>query len=264
MLESAKENLRNMAFFGLTEYQRATQYMFEHTFKLKFIEDFVQRNVTHAAETKLTDEQQKKVLEVNRLDIELYQYAKDLFFQRLHYMQEEDARHNVTNRLLAPPGEETLSDNNKLPENPQGGDRANDDLQVAPRSRRRKGRRRHKFRTAEEVALQAQEQEQGGLTLQHMGQGVRTSHYDNEGVRTPHGGPGGQLVPLNHLPSEGQFSRQYPLSGRSESDQQRAAPIDSDPQSPRQSSTAHLDHQRQAGLPHLRNPPDPRDRDYVP
>ena len=35
MLASAKRNLREMAFFGLTEYQEQSQYLFEEIFNLK-------------------------------------------------------------------------------------------------------------------------------------------------------------------------------------------------------------------------------------
>lgn len=46
MLESAKENLRNLSFFGLTEYQVETQKLFEHVFHIQFIKDFYQLNET--------------------------------------------------------------------------------------------------------------------------------------------------------------------------------------------------------------------------
>ena len=36
MLESAKENLLRMAFFGLTELQAESQYIFQGTFNLQF------------------------------------------------------------------------------------------------------------------------------------------------------------------------------------------------------------------------------------
>lgn len=49
LLESAKKNLRDMAFFGLTEYQRKTQFLFERTFRLRFIRPFMQYNNTRAA-----------------------------------------------------------------------------------------------------------------------------------------------------------------------------------------------------------------------
>jgi hypothetical protein len=83
MLQSAKENLKNMAFFGLTEFQRDTQLLFEQTFGLAFLQDFVQRNSTHAHSIDLSEEQRRSVLRVNALDVELYHYAKELFAQRL-------------------------------------------------------------------------------------------------------------------------------------------------------------------------------------
>ena len=90
MLQSAKDNLRNMAFFGLTAYQSATQHMFENTFNLQFIEDFEDRNVTHAQKTNYSAEQERKIIELNRLDLELYKYAEQLFLQRLNKMKEAE------------------------------------------------------------------------------------------------------------------------------------------------------------------------------
>lgn len=89
MLESAKENLRNLSFFGLTEYQVETQKLFEHIFHIQFIKDFYQLNETHSMKTKPDKEQWKKVIELNTLDIALYQYAKDLFLQRVKAMEDE-------------------------------------------------------------------------------------------------------------------------------------------------------------------------------
>ncbi|XP_045201171.2 heparan-sulfate 6-O-sulfotransferase 2-like [Mercenaria mercenaria] len=87
LLDSAKENLLNMAYFGLTEFQKYTQQLFEVTFKLKFNTEFSQLPVTHSDRTKITDEQKAKILEQNKLDIDLYQYAKDLFLQRVRNMK---------------------------------------------------------------------------------------------------------------------------------------------------------------------------------
>jgi hypothetical protein len=87
MLESAKENLLNMAYFGLTEFQRYTQRLFEETFKLRFNIEFSQLPVTRSDRTKITEEQKAKILEQNRLDIILYQYAKDLFLQRIRNLK---------------------------------------------------------------------------------------------------------------------------------------------------------------------------------
>ena len=57
---------------------------------MKFINDFEQFRKTHATSAHVTDEQTEHVLRVNRLDIELYRYAKVLFLQRLHKMRSED------------------------------------------------------------------------------------------------------------------------------------------------------------------------------
>ena len=96
LLKSAKDNLQSMAFVGLTEYQAATQYLFERTFKLKFIEDFVQYNQTHASQVDVTPNERQDVQKVNALDIELYSYAKQLFFQRLKHQIEEDIKSGRT------------------------------------------------------------------------------------------------------------------------------------------------------------------------
>ena len=90
MLQSAKDNLRDMAFFGLTEYQTDTQYMFEKTFHLNFKEDFVQYNDTHARSADVSESETENIMRLNKLDIELYQYAKQLFQQRLKKMRSED------------------------------------------------------------------------------------------------------------------------------------------------------------------------------
>ena len=96
MLKSAKDNLASMAFVGLTEFQAATQYLFERTFKLKFIEDFVQYNQTHASQVDITSQERHDVESVNVLDVELYRYAKELFFQRLKHQIEEDIKSGRT------------------------------------------------------------------------------------------------------------------------------------------------------------------------
>ncbi|KAG9283479.1 heparan-sulfate 6-O-sulfotransferase 1-B [Astyanax mexicanus] len=85
LLESAKKNLRDMAFFGLTEFQRKTQYLFERTFRLRFIRPFVQYNSTRAAGVDLEEGTIRRIEELNELDMRLYDYAKDLFQQRYMY-----------------------------------------------------------------------------------------------------------------------------------------------------------------------------------
>eukprot|EP00062_Callorhinchus_milii_P000974 gi/632936191/ref/XP_007892844.1/ PREDICTED: heparan-sulfate 6-O-sulfotransferase 2-like [Callorhinchus milii] len=90
LLDSAKNNLKHMAFFGLTEFQRKTQYLFEKTFNLKFITAFTQYNSTRAANVEIDEETQKRIEELNFLDMELYDYAKDLFLQRYQYMRQKE------------------------------------------------------------------------------------------------------------------------------------------------------------------------------
>ncbi|WAR28508.1 H6ST2-like protein [Mya arenaria] len=89
ILDSAKENLLNMDFFGLTEFQLRTQKLFEYTFDIHFKKEFEQLPVTHSDRTDISKRQKSEILEQNKLDIALYQYAKDLFLQRTKKMREK-------------------------------------------------------------------------------------------------------------------------------------------------------------------------------
>ncbi|KAM3613013.1 uncharacterized protein V6R79_018754 [Siganus canaliculatus] len=92
LLESAKRNLRGMAFFGLTEYQRKTQYLFERSFNLEFITPFTQLNGTRASSVEVPSETQHRILQLNRWDVELYEYARDLFLQRFQVARQQERR----------------------------------------------------------------------------------------------------------------------------------------------------------------------------
>ncbi|MEQ2286303.1 Heparan-sulfate 6-O-sulfotransferase 1-B [Ameca splendens] len=92
LLESAKKNLRDMAFFGLTEYQRKTQFLFERTFRLRFIRPFMQYNSTRAAGVDLDNATVQHIEELNELDMELYDYARDLFQQRYQFTRQQERR----------------------------------------------------------------------------------------------------------------------------------------------------------------------------
>jgi hypothetical protein len=50
LLQSAKQNLARMAYFGLTEQQAVSQYIFEQTFHLDFENPFDQANATLSAQ----------------------------------------------------------------------------------------------------------------------------------------------------------------------------------------------------------------------
>lgn len=90
MLQSAKDNLVDMAFFGLSEFQNYTQFLFEHTLNINFRKDFEQYKSTHTSRHEIDKADEEQVVKLNYLDIELYKFAKDLFFQRIKqsYLEE--------------------------------------------------------------------------------------------------------------------------------------------------------------------------------
>ncbi|KAK7882500.1 hypothetical protein WMY93_028674 [Mugilogobius chulae] len=90
LLSSAMSNLKNMAFYGLTEFQRKTQYLFERTFSLRFISAFTQINSTRAANVALSETVRRRIEELNYLDVQLYEYAKDLFLQRFQFTRQKE------------------------------------------------------------------------------------------------------------------------------------------------------------------------------
>lgn len=94
MLESAKRNLQRMPFFGLTEYQEESQYLFEKTFGLKFVTPFTQLTEDETRAGNILPILESSVLSqiktLNSLDIELYTFAKNVFFKRLTHFKEAD------------------------------------------------------------------------------------------------------------------------------------------------------------------------------
>jgi Tfp pilus assembly protein PilV len=83
MLNSAVENLRQLAFFGVLEKQLETQRLFEWTFGVQFKENFARSNTTHAEEANITAEQLRRIVQLNQLDIALYEFAQQLFDARV-------------------------------------------------------------------------------------------------------------------------------------------------------------------------------------
>lgn len=92
LLNSAKRNLASMAFFGLTEYQKISQYVFEETFNLRFAIPFEQHNATVSGATlnELTETQLAAIKRANVLDLELYSYAKELMYHRFKKLKAKD------------------------------------------------------------------------------------------------------------------------------------------------------------------------------
>lgn len=92
LLESAKRNLRKMAFFGICENQTASGYLFESTFKMKFTKPLLQLNETRSSVVleSISDELLEQIKDLNRLDIELYQYAVSLMEERFAIVKQKD------------------------------------------------------------------------------------------------------------------------------------------------------------------------------
>lgn len=84
MLASAKQNLQRMAFFGLCEFQKLSQYLFENTFHLKFLQPFEQVNETRSSMiiNKISEEDLQRIKDLNKLDLALYEFAKALLMDR--------------------------------------------------------------------------------------------------------------------------------------------------------------------------------------
>ncbi|XP_059418015.1 heparan-sulfate 6-O-sulfotransferase 3-B-like [Carassius carassius] len=98
LLASAKSNLKNMAFYGLTEFQRKTQYLFERTFRLQFISAFTQINSTRAANVELRDDMRRRIEQLNFLDMQLYDFAKELFLQRYQFIRQRERQQEKLKR----------------------------------------------------------------------------------------------------------------------------------------------------------------------
>lgn len=90
MLYSAKVNLARLPMFGLAEYLFATQYIFEWTFNLHFIKNIKSR-IRHSNTPKKII---KMVQNVNKYDMELYNFASKLFFKRLKYIVSKHYKQN--------------------------------------------------------------------------------------------------------------------------------------------------------------------------
>lgn len=89
MLESAKINLEQLAFYGLTELQKETQYMFEETFNLNFRIKFEQQS-SSKSDANLDPDVLEQIVALNRLDIELYDFAKKLMLRRFDAAKSQD------------------------------------------------------------------------------------------------------------------------------------------------------------------------------
>lgn len=92
MLQSAMRNLQGMTYFGLVEYQAESQYLFEKTFGLTFFKPFTQVTDSETKAGTMLPTLNSTVLDqirgLNSLDVELYTFAKKLFFERVTYFKQ--------------------------------------------------------------------------------------------------------------------------------------------------------------------------------
>ena len=109
LLESAKENLLKLAFFGILEFQEESGWLFERTFgvefgipppRLPFNSSMTDLLLQALPEHQLLYE---KVIANNRLDIELYWFAMEEFKKRMKAVGKELDRNTLHNlRTLLP------------------------------------------------------------------------------------------------------------------------------------------------------------------
>ncbi|XP_067943988.1 heparan-sulfate 6-O-sulfotransferase 2-like isoform X2 [Watersipora subatra] len=97
LLNSAKDNLRSMPYFSIISYLNESQYLFERTFNLEFrLPMYAQKNRHNRFSGNvlynLSPEMRRKILEVNDLDVQLYDFAERLFLQRYQYTVRNDLR----------------------------------------------------------------------------------------------------------------------------------------------------------------------------
>lgn len=80
-------------FFNFLPSPQISQYVFEETFNLRFAIPFEQHNSTVSSLTlnNMRPDQRRKLHELNALDIELYEFAKKLLFQRFEKLKAKDA-----------------------------------------------------------------------------------------------------------------------------------------------------------------------------
>lgn len=90
MLDSAIGNLRQTSFFGICEKQKLSQIVFEKTFNLTFDVEFKQSDDhrTKSMIDSLPIETKNKILELNHLDVKLYNYANDLINSRCNRLED--------------------------------------------------------------------------------------------------------------------------------------------------------------------------------
>ena len=77
-----------MAFFGLTELQTESQYLFQGTFNLRFKVPFPHKqNIASKTHKKLPDNKVHEIKRLNHLDVRLYEFAREVILNRYESMR---------------------------------------------------------------------------------------------------------------------------------------------------------------------------------
>ncbi|XP_067687105.1 heparan-sulfate 6-O-sulfotransferase 2-like [Haliotis asinina] len=84
MLSSAIDTLKHMPFFGITEYSYMTQLVFEETFRFKVLDKYVHplHMETFMSFDNISRREVETIINLNKYDFLLYDYALELFFER--------------------------------------------------------------------------------------------------------------------------------------------------------------------------------------
>nr|CAG4651351.1 EOG090X0E58 [Simocephalus serrulatus]SVE94514.1 EOG090X0E58 [Simocephalus serrulatus] len=116
LLQSAKQNLASMTYFGLTEQQSASQYIFEQTFQLDFVNSFDQANATLSAQAiaELTPTQIERIRQLNSLDAELLDFARQLLQKRFELLKGKDPNFRQHWLRIVHPSKSEATEGNSL------------------------------------------------------------------------------------------------------------------------------------------------------
>lgn len=100
ILKSAKHTLIDMAFFGLVEHQQLSEYLFLKTFdqkRFKFSVPMIDLHETIArnAIKGEANNYKEQIAQNNHLDIQLYEFAKEVFFKRIEFFSNIDNNKNT-------------------------------------------------------------------------------------------------------------------------------------------------------------------------
>lgn len=124
LLQSAKDNLRKFAFFGITEYLVESSLLFENVFGVKFSGNLSQKpaDKLHSAPMLNTlwnsASTYNRIAKANHLDMQLYEYAMELFTSRLKTIGVEIDPSRISNDIQKLPASRTaFSDKRFLKQN---------------------------------------------------------------------------------------------------------------------------------------------------